>query len=148
MNKKSKILLTGHRGMVGTSIHNILKNNGYNNIITKSRDQLDLRNQKGVEDLFASEKPEYIFLLAAKVGGILANNTYRADFIYDNLIIQSNIIHFSHKYGVKKLLFMGSACIYPKLARQSINEEEFFFLWILHDTCICINYCLSSNSAR
>lgn len=124
MNKESKILLTGHRGMVGSAIHQELINNGYTNILMKTKAELDLRDQKAVEDLFINERPEYVLLIAAKVGGILANDTYRADFIYDNLSIQINIIHAAHKHDVKKLLFMGSACIYPKFANQPITEDQ------------------------
>tara|TARA_B100001094_G_scaffold311999_1_gene348245 strand:+ start:2704 stop:3651 length:948 start_codon:yes stop_codon:yes gene_type:complete len=124
LNKKSKIFLTGHRGMVGTAILNELNSNGYQNILKKTSSELDLRNQAAVENLFKHERPDIVFLLAAKVGGILANSTLKADFIYDNLMIQSNVIHSSYKYNVKKLLFMGSACIYPKFANQPMKEEE------------------------
>ena len=124
MNKKSKIFLSGHKGMVGSSVNHLLKNQGYENIITKNRNELDLRNQAEVETFFRDEKPDIVFLFAAKVGGILANSTLKANFIYDNLMIQSNVIHSSYKSNVKKLLFMGSACIYPKLATQPMKEEE------------------------
>jgi GDP-L-fucose synthase len=110
--------------MVGSAIHQELINNGYTNILMKTKAELDLRDQKAVEDLFINERPEYVLLIAAKVGGILANDTYRADFIYDNLSIQINIIHAAHKHDVKKLLFMGSACIYPKFANQPITEDQ------------------------
>jgi len=123
MNKDSKIYVAGHRGMVGSAILRKLQKEGYSNIVTKTSKELDLRNQKDVEDFFQQEKPEYVFLAAAKVGGILANNTYRAEFIYDNLMIQSNVIHSAYKYGVKKLLFLGSSCIYPKYAPQPMKEE-------------------------
>ena len=123
MDKKSKIYIAGHRGMVGSSIVRKLLSDGYNNIITKTSKELDLRNQQAVKDFFAIEKPDYVFLAAAKVGGIVANNTYRADFIYDNLMIESNIIHESYKNQVKKLLFLGSSCIYPALAPQPLKEE-------------------------
>jgi len=123
MNKDSKIYLAGHRGMVGSAILRKLQKEGYSNIITKTSQELDLRIQKDVDDFFKLEKPEYVFLAAAKVGGILANNTYRAEFIYDNLMIQSNVIHSAYKYGVKKLLFLGSSCIYPKYAPQPMKEE-------------------------
>jgi len=123
MNKDSKIYVAGHRGMVGSAILRKLQKEGYSNIITKTSQELDLRIQKEVDDFFKLEKPEYVFLAAAKVGGILANNTYRAEFIYDNLMIQSNVIHSAYKYGVKKLLFLGSSCIYPKYAPQPMKEE-------------------------
>lgn len=123
MNKDSKIYVAGHRGMVGSAILRKLQKEGYSNIITKTSQELDLRIQKDVDDFFKLEKPEYVFLAAAKVGGILANNTYRAEFIYDNLMIQSNVIHSAYKYGVKKLLFLGSSCIYPKYAPQPMKEE-------------------------
>jgi GDP-L-fucose synthase len=122
-SKNSKIYIAGHRGMVGSSILRILIKEGYNNIIVKTSSELDLRNQQKVADFFELEKPEYVFLAAAKVGGIVANNTYRAEFIYDNLTIQNNIIHQSYLNGVKKLLFLGSSCIYPKLAPQPLIEE-------------------------
>ena len=123
MNKNSKIYIAGHRGMVGSSISRKLLSEGYTNIITKTSAALDLRNQQAVKDFFAAEKLDYVFLAAAKVGGIVANNTYRADFIYDNLMIESNIIHESYKNQVKKLLFLGSSCIYPALAPQPLKEE-------------------------
>lgn len=122
-SKNSKIYIAGHRGMVGSSILRILIKEGYNNIIVKTSSELDLRNQQKVADFFELEKPEYVFLAAAKVGGIVANNTYRAEFIYDNLTIQNNIIHQAYLNGVKKLLFLGSSCIYPKLAPQPLIEE-------------------------
>lgn len=123
MNINSKIYIAGHNGLVGSSIFNKLKNLGYKNIITRDFKDLDLRNQKVVEAFFKENKPEYVFLAAAKVGGIWANNTYKAEFIYDNLIISTNIIHASYKYNVKKLLNLGSSCIYPKLAPQPLKEE-------------------------
>lgn len=123
MQKSSKIYIAGHRGMVGSSIVRLLKSRGYWNLLLKTSSELDLRNQQEVADFFAIEKPEYVFLAAAKVGGIIANNTYRADFIYDNLMIQTNVIHYSYIYGVKKLLFLGSSCIYPKYAPQPLKEE-------------------------
>jgi GDP-L-fucose synthase len=123
MEKNSKIFTAGHRGMVGSAIVRKLKQEGFTNLVTRSSAELDLRNQEGVNDFFAKEKPEYIFLAAAKVGGIVANNTYRAEFLYDNLMIESNIIHAAYKNGVKKLLFLGSSCIYPKLAPQPLKEE-------------------------
>lgn len=123
MNKSAKIYVAGHRGMVGSAIVRKLEEEGYRNLLSRSSKELDLRNQQAVADFFAEEKPEYVFLAAAKVGGINANNVYRADFLYDNLMIESNIIHQSHLKGVKKLLFLGSSCIYPKLAPQPLKEE-------------------------
>ncbi|RDU65479.1 GDP-L-fucose synthase [Helicobacter sp. MIT 14-3879] len=124
MNLDSKIFVAGHRGLVGSSIVEILNIKGYNNIIFKTHSELDLKDNFKVEDFFRKENIEYVFLCAAKVGGILANNTYRADFIYENLSIQNNVIYNSYKYGVKKLLFLGSSCIYPKNAKQPIKEES------------------------
>ena len=123
MNTNSKIYVAGHRGMVGSAIIRRLQQSGFNNIITRSSKELDLKNQQAVETFFVSEKPEYVFLAAAKVGGIVANNTYRADFIYENIMIQSNVIHYSYLNNVKKLLFLGSSCIYPKMAPQPLKEE-------------------------
>ncbi|MEY4628003.1 MAG: hypothetical protein RLZZ595_329 [Bacteroidota bacterium] len=123
MNKEAKIFIAGHRGMVGSAIHRRLSDLGYRNIITKTSVDLDLRVQERVNEFFEAEQPEYVFLAAAKVGGILANNTYRADFIYENIMIQSNIIHSSYATGVKKLMFLGSSCIYPKMAPQPLKEE-------------------------
>jgi GDP-L-fucose synthase len=123
MEKTSKIFIAGHRGMVGSAIHRKLIKEGYSQFVLKTSRELDLRNQQAVADFFEVEKPEYVFLAAAKVGGIVANNTYRAEFIYDNLMIESNIIHAAYKYGVKKLLFLGSSCIYPKMAPQPLKEE-------------------------
>ncbi|MCA6472022.1 MAG: GDP-L-fucose synthase [Chitinophagaceae bacterium] len=123
MKLNSKIYVAGHRGMVGSAIVRLLEQRGYENLLTRTSSELDLRNQQAVNDFFTKEKPEYVFLAAAKVGGILANNTYRAEFIYDNLIIQSNIIEAAYRSGVKKLLFLGSSCIYPKLAPQPLKEE-------------------------
>ncbi|WP_448529551.1 GDP-L-fucose synthase [Raineya sp.] len=123
MEKNSKIYIAGHRGMAGSAILRKLQAEGYENIVLRTSKELDLRNQQAVADFFAQEKPEYVFLAAAKVGGILANNTYRAEFIYDNLAIQTNIIHESYKNDVKKLLFLGSSCIYPKFAPQPLKEE-------------------------
>jgi len=123
MNKSSKIFVAGHRGMVGSAIVRNLLSNGYTNIITRTSSELDLRNQAAVNDFFASEKPEYVILAAARVGGIVANNTFRAEFLYENLMIESNIIHYSYIHHVKKLLFLGSSCIYPKLAPQPLKEE-------------------------
>jgi GDP-L-fucose synthase len=123
MNKESKIYVAGHRGMVGSAIVRRLTELGYTNLILKTRKELDLTNQFQVNHFFHFERPEYVFLAAAKVGGIGANNEFRADFIYENLIIQSNVIKASHNTGVKKLLFLGSSCIYPKLCTQPIKEE-------------------------
>jgi GDP-L-fucose synthase len=123
MDKQSKIYVAGHLGLVGSSILKKLQLNGYSNFILKTFNELDLTKQNQVEIFFQSEKPEYIFLAAAKVGGIMANNTLRAQFIYENIMIQNNVIHSSWNYGVKKLLFLGSTCIYPKNAPQPISEE-------------------------
>lgn len=123
MNKQSKIFIAGHRGMVGSAILRKLTKEGFSNFVLRTSTELDLRNQKAVELFFEKEKPEYVFMAAARVGGIIANDIYRADFIYDNTTIQNNIIHQSYKLGVKKLLFLGSSCIYPKLSPQPIKEE-------------------------
>ena len=123
MNKNEKIFVAGHKGMVGSAIVRKLNELGYQNIITRSSQELDLRRQSDVELFFKTEKPDYVFLAAAKVGGIYANNTYPAEFIYDNLMIETNIIHSSYIYNVKKLLFLGSSCIYPKMCPQPIKEE-------------------------
>ena len=123
MKKDSKIYIAGHNGMVGSAILRYLKFKGFNNLIYANSSILDLRNQQSVKEFFILQKPEYVFLAAAKVGGILANNTYRAEFLYDNLMIQNNVIHQSYKNNVKKLLFLGSSCIYPKLAPQPLKEE-------------------------
>ncbi len=123
MDKQSKIYIAGHRGMVGSAIARRLTEEGYTNVLTKTSSELDLRNQKDVNDFFEKEKPEYVFLVAAKVGGIHANNVYRADFIYDNLAIELNVIHAAYTFGIKKLLFLGSSCIYPKNSQQPIKEE-------------------------
>ena len=123
MEQLSKIYIAGHRGMVGSSILRALQVKGHTNFVLKTSSELDLRNQYAVADFFALEKPDYVFLAAARVGGIIANNTYRADFIYENIMIQSNIIHQAYLNGVKKLLFLGSSCIYPKLALQPLKEE-------------------------
>ncbi len=122
MNKSSKIFIAGHRGLVGSAILRRLKREGYKNLIFRSSKQLDLRKQNLVENFFKKQQPEYIFLAAAKVGGILANNTYPAEFIYDNLMIETNVIHASYRYRVKKLLFLGSSCIYPKFSPQPMKE--------------------------
>ena len=123
MEINSKIYVAGHRGMAGSAIVRKLKAEGFENLVTRISSELDLRNQQAVSDFFEEEKPEYVFLAAAKVGGIHANNVYRADFLYDNLMIEANIIHAAYASGVKKLLFLGSSCIYPKLAPQPIKEE-------------------------
>lgn len=124
MNTNSKIYIAGHNGMVGSAIHRLLLKNDFENIIVRSSNELDLRNQKAVEMFFKEEKPEYVFLAAAKVGGIFANSSFPAYFIYDNLMIQSNVIHQSYIHNVKKLLFLGSSCIYPKMANQPIIEKS------------------------
>ncbi len=124
MKKNAKIYVAGHQGMVGSALIKTLKQSGYQHIIGRSSQELDLRNQQAVADFFESEKPEYVFLAAAKVGGIYANNTYRADFIYDNLMIETNVIHQAYLHQVKKLLFLGSSCIYPKFAPQPIQETD------------------------
>lgn len=123
MEKSSKIYIAGHRGMVGSAIERKLKAEGYNNIIHRTSNELDLRNQDLVNSFFRVDKPDYVILAAAKVGGIHANNTYRAEFIYDNLMMEANIIHASYLNKVKKLLFLGSSCIYPKMAPQPLKEE-------------------------
>lgn len=123
MNKTSKIFIAGHNGMVGSAILRNLQDKGFSNFVLKSSKELDLRDAKAVADFFEEEKPEFVFLAAAKVGGIVANNTYRADFLYENLMIQNNVIHEAYKNKVEKLLFLGSSCIYPKLAPQPLKEE-------------------------
>ena len=123
MNKTSRIFIAGHNGMVGSAILRILKKRGFENLIYLSSKELDLRDQTSVQDFFSREKPEYVFMAAAKVGGIQANNIFKADFIYDNLAIELNVIHSAWKSNVKKLLFLGSSCIYPKMAPQPIKEE-------------------------
>ncbi len=123
METNAKIFIAGHRGMVGSAIHRKLVQEGFQHLIVRNSRELDLRNSIEVEAFFRQEQPEYVFLAAAKVGGIMANNTYRAEFLYENLMIQNNVIHCAWKYGVKKLLFLGSSCIYPKLAPQPLKEE-------------------------
>jgi GDP-L-fucose synthase len=123
MEQIAKIYIAGHRGMVGSGLERKLRKEGYNNIVTKSSAELDLRNQQAVNGFFEKEKPEYVILAAAKVGGIHANNTFRAEFIYDNLMIEANIIHAAYLNKVTKLLFLGSSCIYPKMAPQPLKEE-------------------------
>ncbi len=124
MNKDVKIFIAGHKGMVGNAILRNLTNKGFTNIIVRTRDELDLLDQRTVFNFFSTHKPEYVFMSAAKVGGIIGNKTYPADFIYENLTVQNNIIHASHIHGVTKLLFLGSSCIYPKFAMQPISESE------------------------
>ena len=133
MEKSDKIYIAGHRGMVGSAIYRKLQKEGFNNILVRTSDAVDLRNQQDVNDFFASEKPDYIFLAAAKVGGIMANNTYRGMFIYENLMIQSNVIHAAHVNNAKKLMFLGSSCIYPKLAPQPL-KEEYLLTGLLEET--------------
>jgi len=123
MNKTDKIYIAGHRGMVGSAIHRRLLQEGFSNFVLRTSAELDLRNQEAVNSFFGDEKPAYVFLAAAKVGGILANNIYRAEFLYDNLQIQNNTIHAAWKNGVKKLMFLGSSCIYPKMAPQPLKED-------------------------
>ena len=123
MEKNEKIYVAGHRGMVGSAIVRALKNQGYTNIITRTSKELDLRRQIDVEEFFAKEKPDYVFLAAAKVGGILANNEAPADFMYDNMILEMNVIHEAYKNNVKKLMFLGSSCIYPRMAPQPMKED-------------------------
>lgn len=133
MEKNSKIFVAGHRGMVGSALVRRLQADGFINIVTRGSKELDLRNQQAVADFFAKENPEYVFLAAAKVGGIVANNTYRADFIYENMMIECNVIHSAYVNKVKKLMFLGSSCIYPKLAPQPL-KEEYLLTGLLEDT--------------
>ena len=123
MEKTAKIYVAGHRGLVGSAIMRALQTQGFTNLVTRTSKEVDLRNQQAVADFFQTEKPDFVFLAAAKVGGILANSTYPAQFIYDNLMMEANIIHSAYENGVKKLLFLGSTCIYPKMAPQPIKEE-------------------------
>jgi GDP-L-fucose synthase len=123
MEQDAKIYIAGHRGMVGSAIHRRLQQAGYQNFVFRTSGELDLRNQAAVRDFFEAERPDYVFLAAAKVGGIHANNTYRGEFLYDNLMIQNNVIHQSYEVGVKKLMFLGSSCIYPKMAPQPLRED-------------------------
>jgi len=124
LEKSAKIYIAGHRGMVGSAIHRKLTAEGFNNFVFRTSSELDLRNQASVKDFFETERPEYVFLAAAKVGGIMANNIYRAEFLFDNLQIQNNIIDSAYRVNVKKLLFLGSSCIYPKLAPQPLHEDS------------------------
>lgn len=133
MEKNAKIYIAGHRGMVGSAIYRKLEKEGYSNLITRTSAELDLRDQQAVEEFFNIEKPDYVFLAAAKVGGIVANNTYRADFLYENLMIQNNVIHQAYLHHVKKLMFLGSSCIYPKLAPQPL-KEEYLLTGLLEET--------------
>lgn len=133
MEKNSKIYVAGHRGMVGSAIYHKLQTEGFSNIITRTSAELDLRNQQAVADFFTAEKPDYVFLAAAKVGGIIANNTYRADFLYENLAIQNNVIHQAYLNNVTKLMFLGSSCIYPKLAPQPL-KEDYLLTGLLEET--------------
>lgn len=132
MKTTAKIYIAGHRGMVGSGLERKLRKEGYNNIVTRVSSELDLRNQQAVNDFFAKEKPEYVILAAAKVGGIHANNTYRAEFIYDNLMIEANVIHSAYLNNVTKLLFLGSSCIYPKMAPQPLMEEYLLSGYLEH----------------
>ena len=133
MEQNAKIYIAGHRGMVGSAITRYLSANGYQNLLFKTSSELDLRNQQAVDDFFEAKKPDYVFLAAAKVGGIMANNTFRADFLYENLQIQNNVIHASYQHQVKKLMFLGSSCIYPKLAPQPL-KEEYLLTGLLEET--------------
>jgi GDP-L-fucose synthase len=133
INKLDKIYIAGHAGMVGSAILNALISRGFTNFVYRSSKELDLRNQAAVEKFFSEEKPQFVFMAAAKVGGIVANNTYRADFLYDNIMIASNLIHAANKNGVTKLLFLGSSCIYPKMAPQPI-KEDYLLTGILEQT--------------
>jgi GDP-L-fucose synthase len=133
MELNAKIYIAGHRGMVGSAIYRNLQKRGYKNFVLRTSAELDLRNQQQVDDFFAAEKPDYVFLAAAKVGGIQANNIYRADFIYENLMIQNNVIHASYVNKAKKLMFLGSSCIYPKLAPQPL-KEDYLLTGLLEDT--------------
>src|SRR5690349_19208737 len=123
MQPKDKIYIAGHRGMVGSAITRKLRKEGFNNLVTRTSSELDLRNQSAVQAFFEKERPDHVFLAAAKVGGILANNIYRGEFLYDNLMIQNNTIDAAYRSGVKKLMFLGSSCIYPKLAPQPLKED-------------------------
>ena len=140
MNQDSKIYIAGHRGMVGSAIHRKLEREGYRNFVTRTSETLDLRNQQQVSDFFRFERPDYVFLAAAKVGGIVANNTYRAEFLYDNLQIQNNVINSSYVNGVKKLMFLGSSCIYPKMAPQPL-KEDYLLTGLLESTNETLCHC-------
>jgi GDP-L-fucose synthase len=133
MEKNARIYVAGHRGMVGSALVRKLQTQGHSKLLVRTSAEMDLRNQAAVDQFFENEQPEYVFLAAAKVGGIYANNTYRADFLYENLMLEANIIHAAYKHGVKKLLFLGSSCIYPKLAAQPLREES-LLTGLLEDT--------------
>jgi GDP-L-fucose synthase len=133
MEKKDKIYIAGHRGMVGSAITRKLQKEGFTNFVTRTSAELDLKDQRAVQAFFEKEKPDYVFLAAAKVGGILANNTYRGEFLYDNLMIQNNTIDAAYRNGVKKLMFLGSSCIYPKLAPQPL-KEDYLLTGLLEET--------------
>ncbi len=133
MEKHEKIYIAGHKGMVGSAMHRKLVKEGFTNIVVRTSKELDLTNQQAVADFFVTEKPDYVFLAAAKVGGIVANNTYRADFIYQNLMMESNIIHQAYEHKVSKLMFFGSSCIYPKLAPQPL-KEDYLLTGLLEET--------------
>ena len=134
MKLDSKIFVAGHRGLVGSAIVKVLQTKGYDNLVLRSSAELDLRNQQATRKFFEQEKPEFVVLAAAKVGGIVANNTYRADFIYDNLQIQNNVIHFSYEFGVKKLLFLGSTCIYPAADEGRLLAD---FAFGIYERALC-----------
>ena len=136
MQKSDKIYIAGHNGMVGSAIKRHLEAEGYDNLIYKTSKELDLRNQQAVNDFFAAEKPSYVFLAAAKVGGIHANNTYRADFIYENIIVEANVIHAAYVNDAQKLLFLGSSCIYPNMAPQPLTENDLLGSLFWLDVCI------------
>ncbi len=133
MEKDAKIYVAGHRGMVGSAIIRKLRSEGYEHLLFRTSKDLDLRDQKAVQTFFKKERPDYVFLAAAKVGGILANNTYRGEFLYENLMIQNNVVHSAYLHGVKKLMFLGSSCIYPKLAPQPL-KEEYLLTGLLEET--------------
>src|SRR5580700_10986586 len=133
MNQSDKIYIAGHRGMVGSAIWRRLERAGFSNLIGRTSEQLDLKNQAAVQAFFEKERPDYVFLAAARVGGILANNTYRGEFLYDNLMIQNNTIDAAYRSGVKKLMFLGSSCIYPKLAPQPL-KEDYLLTGLLEET--------------
>lgn len=133
MNKAGKVFIAGHRGMVGGALVRKWTNNGHKQIVARSSKELDLRNQEAVSSFFEEEMPDYVLLAAAKVGGIVANNTYRAEFLYDNLMIEANVIHAAYRYGTKKLLYLGSSCIYPKMAPQPL-KEEYLLTGLLEET--------------
>ena len=145
LKKTTKIYIAGHRGMVGSAVWRALESKGYSNLIGKTSAELDLRNQQAVTDFYKNEQPEIVIDAAAKVGGIQANNCYRADFLYDNLMISTNIIHASHKNNVTKLLFLGSSCIYPKMAPQPLKEEYFKSIFVHNPLSLSVIYCISGQ---